>query len=76
MLIAADLRNSRVSGIVRELCQFGVQSLVHGPLGDLEEARRENGIDLLDREEMQYPDDSPRRRHSYPQRSVGAGTQQ
>lgn len=42
-----DLRNSRVPDIVQELRQFGVQPLVHDPLGDPAEARQEYGIELL-----------------------------
>jgi UDP-N-acetyl-D-galactosamine dehydrogenase len=41
-----DLRNSRVPDIVAELRQFGIEPLIHEPLGDAEEAREEYGIAL------------------------------
>ncbi len=42
----ADLRNSRVPDIVRELADFGITPLVHDPLADVEEAHRELGVEL------------------------------
>src|SRR5690606_40157083 len=39
-----DLRNSRVPDIVSELASYGVAALVHDPLADAEEAKREYGI--------------------------------
>ncbi len=46
-----DLRNSRVPDIIAELRQFGIEPLVHEPLGDPREAWEEYGIALtpLDR---------------------------
>ncbi len=46
-----DLRNSKIPDIVAELKQYGIQAMVHDPLGDAEEARHEYGIELspLDR---------------------------
>jgi UDP-N-acetyl-D-galactosamine dehydrogenase len=44
----SDLRNSRVVDIVRELQCYGVEVLVHDPIADPEDARREYGVDLLD----------------------------
>jgi UDP-N-acetyl-D-glucosamine/UDP-N-acetyl-D-galactosamine dehydrogenase len=41
-----DLRNSRVPDIVAELRGFGIEALVHDPLIDSAEARREYGIEL------------------------------
>ena len=41
-----DLRNSRVPDIVSELASYGVAALVHDPLADAEEAKREYGIEL------------------------------
>jgi len=41
-----DLRNSRVPDIVAELRGFGIEALVHDPLIDPAEARREYGIEL------------------------------
>ena len=42
----ADLRNSRVPDIVRELGQFGIQPLVHDPMCAPDDALREYGITL------------------------------
>ncbi len=41
-----DMRNSRVPDIVSELKQFGIDPLVHDPIADAEEARKEHGIQL------------------------------
>jgi UDP-N-acetyl-D-galactosamine dehydrogenase len=41
-----DVRNSRVPSIVEELRSYGVEVVVHDPLADPEEARREYGLDL------------------------------
>ncbi|HKX10101.1 MAG TPA: nucleotide sugar dehydrogenase [Stellaceae bacterium] len=41
-----DLRNSRVPDIAAELKGFGIEALVHDPLIDAAEARREYGIEL------------------------------
>ena len=42
----SDLRNSRVPDIVRELGQFGIDAMVHDPLGSAEQALHEYGINL------------------------------
>ncbi|MDL2207283.1 nucleotide sugar dehydrogenase [Desulfovibrio sp. OttesenSCG-928-M16] len=47
-----DLRNSRVPDIKAELEEYGACVLVHDPLADKEEARREYGIDLSPLEAM------------------------
>ncbi|MCW3051484.1 MAG: nucleotide sugar dehydrogenase [Chthonomonadales bacterium] len=52
----ADLRNSRVSDIVTELKEFGVQLLVHDPVADPHTAQEEYGIDLVSWEEMKELD--------------------
>lgn len=41
-----DLRNSRIPELIRELEQFGIEPLVHDPLADEEQARREYNIEL------------------------------
>ena len=41
-----DLRNSRVPDMVKELEQFGVYPLVHDPLADAKQAKREYGIEM------------------------------
>ncbi len=43
----ADLRNSRVIDVVRELESFGVEVLVHDPVADADEARAEYGVELV-----------------------------
>ncbi len=43
-----DLRNSRVPDIIAELREFGIQPLVHEPLGDPAEALHEYGVELTD----------------------------
>jgi UDP-N-acetyl-D-galactosamine dehydrogenase len=43
-----DIRNSRVPDIVHELQQFGIDPMVHDPVADVEEARHEYGVDLVD----------------------------
>lgn len=41
-----DIRNSRVPDIIHELHSFGINTLVHDPLADPEQAQRELGIEL------------------------------
>ncbi len=48
----ADLRNSRVPDIVRELESFGAEVLVHDPMVADEDARHEYGIDLRTWEDL------------------------
>ncbi|MBN8549917.1 MAG: nucleotide sugar dehydrogenase [Deltaproteobacteria bacterium] len=52
----SDLRNSRVPDIVRELKEFGIEPLVHDPLGDPEVAKEHYGITLSNWESMQKLD--------------------
>lgn len=42
-----DIRNTRVTDIINELKDFGVEVLVHDPLVIREEARRHCGVDLV-----------------------------
>jgi UDP-N-acetyl-D-galactosamine dehydrogenase len=49
----ADLRNSRVSDIISELKEFGVELLVHDPVADAIGAKKEYGIDLVSWDKMQ-----------------------
>ena len=42
----ADLRNSKVVDIVRELESYGVEVFVHDPHADFEEAQREHAVHL------------------------------
>ena len=45
-----DIRNSKVVDIIRELAAFGVTVQVHDPMASPEEAEREYGVRLLQRE--------------------------
>lgn len=47
-----DLRNSKVPDIVAELGEFGIEALVHDPMGDPEEALHEYGVTLTPWDEM------------------------
>jgi UDP-N-acetyl-D-galactosamine dehydrogenase len=51
-----DLRNSRIPDIVRELQGFGVEVLVHDPLGDPAEALHEYRIALAERGDFRQLD--------------------
>ena len=42
-----DLRNTRVVDMVRELEEYGVRVDVHDPWVDVDQARREYGIELV-----------------------------
>lgn len=48
----SDARNSRVPDIVRELRDFGVQTVVHDPVADQEEILSEQGLELQPEEEL------------------------
>ena len=48
----SDLRNSRVADVIRELRQYGIQPMVHDPLGAPAEALHEYGIELHALEEL------------------------
>ncbi|NOY69502.1 MAG: nucleotide sugar dehydrogenase [Deltaproteobacteria bacterium] len=52
----ADLRNSRVIDIVRELESYGVKTVVHDPLADPDTARSIYGISLCSWEEVDRVD--------------------
>jgi UDP-N-acetyl-D-galactosamine dehydrogenase len=41
-----DLRNSKIPDIIAELAQFGIDAMVHDPLGDPREAHEEYKIEL------------------------------
>ena len=47
-----DLRNSRVPDIVAELRAFGIEAMVHDPLANPEESRREYGLELSPMSEL------------------------
>jgi len=44
----ADLRNSRVIDVIRELEEYGVHVLVHDPVADSSEAKHEYGVGLVE----------------------------
>jgi UDP-N-acetyl-D-galactosamine dehydrogenase len=48
----ADLRNSRVPDILKELDQFGIHALVHDPFASPAEAQHEYGVELRPLEEL------------------------
>jgi len=51
-----DLRNSRVPQIIDELREFGVEPMVHDPLGDPAEALVEYGIKLAEWSQLESLD--------------------
>lgn len=52
----SDIRNSRVPDIVKELQQFGIQPLIHDPLADIQQARHEYDVDLVDWQQISHLD--------------------
>jgi UDP-N-acetyl-D-galactosamine dehydrogenase len=42
-----DLRNSRVPDIINELSEFGMETFVHDPMADADEAMHEYGLHLM-----------------------------
>jgi UDP-N-acetyl-D-galactosamine dehydrogenase len=42
-----DIRNSKVIDIVHELAEYGVEVLIHDPVADPHETRREYGVELI-----------------------------
>ena len=47
-----DLRNSKIPDIVKELTQFGIDAMVHDPMGDAREAHEEYKIELTSLEKF------------------------
>lgn len=47
-----DLRNSRVVDIIKELNEFGIETIIHDPLADKKEAKREYDVELKDLKEI------------------------
>jgi UDP-N-acetyl-D-glucosamine/UDP-N-acetyl-D-galactosamine dehydrogenase len=54
----ADIRNSRVLDVIRELTEFGVSTEVFDPLADAAEVRAMYGLDLLATPEQANPYDA------------------
>ena len=48
----ADLRNSRVIDVIRELESYGVEVLVYDPVADAVDAKQEYGLDLVGSEQL------------------------
>ena len=51
-----DLRNSKVIDIIHELQTYGIDVLVHEPIGDADEARHEYGVNLTAWDELPQAD--------------------
>jgi UDP-N-acetyl-D-galactosamine dehydrogenase len=51
-----DLRNSKIPDIVNELAQYGIDAMVHDPLGDPKEAHEEYKIEITPLEKFQQLD--------------------
>ncbi|MGQ0547459.1 MAG: nucleotide sugar dehydrogenase [Betaproteobacteria bacterium] len=52
----ADIRNSKVADILRELAEFGVEAHVHDPLASCDEALAEYGVRLEDWDDLPAAD--------------------
>jgi UDP-N-acetyl-D-galactosamine dehydrogenase len=52
----SDLRNSKVPDIITELSQFGIDTVVHDPLADADEAKHEYGLKLTKWEDIRNLD--------------------
>jgi UDP-N-acetyl-D-galactosamine dehydrogenase len=52
----ADIRNTKVVDIIRELVSYGIEVYIHDPVADHEEAQHEYGITLLPWEELPKAD--------------------
>ncbi|MEW5741745.1 MAG: nucleotide sugar dehydrogenase [Myxococcota bacterium] len=48
----ADIRNSKVPDILRELTEFGVQAMLHDPYADPDETKHEYGLSLTKLDEL------------------------
>ncbi|WP_042683474.1 nucleotide sugar dehydrogenase [Anaerosalibacter massiliensis] len=48
----ADVRNTRVIDIIKELEDYGVNVLVHDPVAEKDEVYKEYGIQLVDKEDL------------------------
>jgi UDP-N-acetyl-D-galactosamine dehydrogenase len=51
-----DLRNSKIPDIVNELAQYGIDAMVHDPMGDPREAHEEYKIEITPLEKFQQLD--------------------
>jgi UDP-N-acetyl-D-galactosamine dehydrogenase len=48
-----DLRNSKIPDIIKELSEFGIEAMVHDPLGDPKEAHEEYKVHITPLEKFQ-----------------------
>lgn len=48
----ADVRNTKVIDIIKELNEYGVKVIVHDPIADKEDIKEEYGIELVDKNEF------------------------
>ncbi|MBE0500013.1 MAG: nucleotide sugar dehydrogenase [Desulfuromonadales bacterium] len=51
-----DIRNTKVIDIVRELQEYGVETVIHDPVANAEDALREYGVDLITLESVKDVD--------------------
>ena len=51
-----DIRNTKVIDIVRELQEYGIETLVHDPVANAEDAQREYDVDLVELDEVRSVD--------------------
>lgn len=47
-----DLRNSKVPDIIKELKEYGIEAIIHDPMGDAKEAHHEYGVHLSEIEKF------------------------
>jgi UDP-N-acetyl-D-galactosamine dehydrogenase len=52
----SDLRNSRVPDVLKELAEFGIETVLHDPHADAAEAKHEYGVSLTAWEDMRNLD--------------------
>jgi UDP-N-acetyl-D-galactosamine dehydrogenase len=48
----ADIRNSKVPDILRELAEFGIRAMLHDPFADAAETHHEYGLSLTPLDEL------------------------
>jgi len=48
-----DLRNSKIPDIIKELAEFGIDAMVHDPMGDPKEAHHEYGVHITPLDKFQ-----------------------
>jgi UDP-N-acetyl-D-galactosamine dehydrogenase len=48
-----DLRNSKIPDIIKELAEYGIEAIVHDPMGDPKEAHHEYGVHITPLDKFQ-----------------------